>query len=75
VPAIETERGVFRARDEGPEDGRVVLLLHGFPESSACWHHQLAALADELAKSTYGTYLRALLDEPVPVPSSPGRPR
>ncbi|MEO6260634.1 MAG: glucose-1-phosphate thymidylyltransferase RfbA [Thermoanaerobaculia bacterium] len=50
------------------------------PEEVA-WHlgwigaDQLAALADRLAKSTYGTYLRALLDEPVPVPASPGSRR
>jgi pimeloyl-ACP methyl ester carboxylesterase len=42
---IETERGTFRGRADGPVDGRLVLLLHGFPESSACWRHQLAALA------------------------------
>ena len=29
----------------GPEDGRLVLLLHGFPQSSYQWRHQLAALA------------------------------
>lgn len=36
----------FRARVAGPEDGRLVLLLHGFPESSSEWRHQLGALAD-----------------------------
>jgi pimeloyl-ACP methyl ester carboxylesterase len=36
----------FRARASGPEDGRLVLLLHGFPESSLQWRHQLAALAE-----------------------------
>ena len=47
------------------------------PEEVA-WHlgwigaEQLAALADRLTKSTYGTYLRALLDEPVRVPAAPG---
>ena len=35
----------FRARACGPEDGRLVLLLHGFPQSSYQWRHQLAALA------------------------------
>src|SRR4029453_17487590 len=35
----------FRARVAGPEDGRVVLLLHGFPQTSRCWAAQLGALA------------------------------
>lgn len=36
---------VFRARAAGPRDGPVVLLLHGFPQTSRCWVEQLAALA------------------------------
>jgi pimeloyl-ACP methyl ester carboxylesterase len=35
----------FRARSAGPEGGPVVLLLHGFPQTSLCWSAQLAALA------------------------------
>src|SRR3954447_3576709 len=35
----------FRARVVGPKDGRVVFLLHGFPETSRCWSRQLEALA------------------------------
>ena len=35
----------FRARVAGPRDGRVVLLLHGFPQTSRCWAAQLDALA------------------------------
>ena len=27
----------FDVRDEGPEDGDPVVLLHGFPERSTCW--------------------------------------
>jgi pimeloyl-ACP methyl ester carboxylesterase len=27
----------FDVRADGPEDGRPVLLLHGFPQTSACW--------------------------------------
>ncbi len=42
---IATPRGTFRARAAGPESGDVVVLLHGFPESSACWDAQLPALA------------------------------
>lgn len=36
----------FRARRAGPQDAPVVLLLHGFPQTSRCWSAQLTALAD-----------------------------
>jgi pimeloyl-ACP methyl ester carboxylesterase len=36
----------FRARCAGAEDAPVVLLLHGFPQTSRCWAAQLAALAE-----------------------------
>ena len=35
----------FRALAEGPTEGRLVVLLHGFPESAAEWRPQLHALA------------------------------
>jgi len=35
----------FPARSAGPPDGQLVLLLHGFPESSWEWHNQIDALA------------------------------
>jgi pimeloyl-ACP methyl ester carboxylesterase len=35
----------FHALADGPEDGPLVLLLHGFPELSRSWRHQLPALA------------------------------
>lgn len=31
---------------DGPEDGRLILLLHGFPEFWYGWRHQISALAD-----------------------------
>ena len=34
-------------REEGPADGPVALLLHGYPESSYMWRHVLEALAAE----------------------------
>ena len=36
---------VFDARADGPDDGALVLLLHGFPQTSFSWRHQLPALA------------------------------
>jgi pimeloyl-ACP methyl ester carboxylesterase len=36
----------FDVRAAGPEDGPLVILLHGFPQTSWCWRHQLPALAD-----------------------------
>jgi pimeloyl-ACP methyl ester carboxylesterase len=34
----------FQARRCGPADGRAVILLHGVPQTSACWTSQLEAL-------------------------------
>jgi pimeloyl-ACP methyl ester carboxylesterase len=42
---INTAQGRFDALAAGPEDGREVLLLHGFPEASLEWEHQLAILS------------------------------
>jgi len=36
----------FRGVATGPVDGRLVLFLHGFPQSSLEWRAQMAALAD-----------------------------
>ena len=43
---VSVGRFTFQARRAGPVDGRPVILLHGVPQTSACWIHQLAALAD-----------------------------
>lgn len=34
----------FNALESGPPDGRAVVFLHGFPQTSFSWHHQLEAL-------------------------------
>jgi pimeloyl-ACP methyl ester carboxylesterase len=46
VELVELAVGPYRysARAAGPADGEVVLLLHGFPETSYEWRAQLAAL-------------------------------
>jgi pimeloyl-ACP methyl ester carboxylesterase len=36
----------FHAVTAGPEDGPLVILLHGFPETSYAWRHQMAPLAE-----------------------------
>jgi pimeloyl-ACP methyl ester carboxylesterase len=36
---------VYDARVGGPEDGRAVLLLHGFPQTGRCWDAVAARLA------------------------------
>jgi pimeloyl-ACP methyl ester carboxylesterase len=36
---------VFDARADGPDDGELVLLLHGFPQTSFSWRNQLGALS------------------------------
>lgn len=45
VLGIEAGSLTFTAHAAGPPDGRLVLLLHGFPQSSFMWRHQMAALA------------------------------
>ncbi|MCI2417596.1 alpha/beta hydrolase [Saccharopolyspora sp. K220] len=41
---IPTPAGKFDALTAGPEDGRPVLLLHGFPEAAVQWSEQLSVL-------------------------------
>ena len=43
--AIEASGHTFDALADGPTDGDLVLLLHGFPESAAEWTHVLPLLA------------------------------
>jgi pimeloyl-ACP methyl ester carboxylesterase len=38
-------RLIFDAQADGPPAGELVLLLHGFPQTSYSWRHQLPALA------------------------------
>ena len=42
----------FDVRVDGPEDGRPVLLLHGFPQTSLCW----AAVTPLLTRAGLRTY-------------------
>ncbi len=42
--AIDANGLTFTARAAGPPDGRPVLLLHGFPQTSLCFAHEVAAL-------------------------------
>ncbi|ACA20338.1 alpha/beta hydrolase fold [Methylobacterium sp. 4-46] len=42
---IDLPDGRFFARAGGPAEGPPVLLLHGFPQTHACWHRVAPALA------------------------------
>ena len=42
---IETSEGTFTADVAGPDDGPLVLLLHGFPQSRYTWRDVVPALA------------------------------
>ncbi|HQR80551.1 MAG TPA: alpha/beta hydrolase [Actinomycetota bacterium] len=42
---LHTTRGDFECIMDGPGDGPLVLLLHGFPELNVSWRHQIPALA------------------------------
>ena len=43
---LATDRLNMRVLVDGPTDGPLVVLLHGFPELADSWRHQLPALAD-----------------------------
>ena len=44
---IRTADGlVFTTRTAGPPEGRPIVLLHGFPQTSRCWAAQAEALVD-----------------------------
>jgi pimeloyl-ACP methyl ester carboxylesterase len=42
---IDVGPNTFDALADGPDDGELVLLLHGFPQTSVSWVDQIAALA------------------------------
>jgi len=43
---IKARGFTFDALSDGPEDGPLLLLLHGLPRTSWEWHHQLPKLAE-----------------------------
>ena len=44
---IDADDGVLLAAEEhGPADGEAVLLVHGWPDTGACWRYQVPALVD-----------------------------
>ena len=45
LSSLRLGRYTFDVRTAGPADGTPVVLLHGFPETSWSWRHQIEALA------------------------------
>ncbi|WP_135304274.1 alpha/beta fold hydrolase [Haloarcula amylovorans] len=43
---VETNGVELHVVTAGPEDGELVVLLHGFPEFWYAWHHQIRTLAE-----------------------------
>lgn len=43
---INTERGRFNVKIYGNEHNPPLILLHGFPQTSYCWHHVVEHLQD-----------------------------
>jgi pimeloyl-ACP methyl ester carboxylesterase len=43
---IEARGMTFQALADGPEDGPLLLLLHGLPRNRWEWHHQIPAMAE-----------------------------
>lgn len=39
ITSVTRDGLVLDVRDEGPVDGEVVVLLHGFPERATCWRY------------------------------------
>ena len=46
IKHIQNENIMLETRVSGPEDGEVIILLHGFPECWNTWRHQIPQLAD-----------------------------
>jgi pimeloyl-ACP methyl ester carboxylesterase len=43
---LRIREGTFSGLDAGPEDAPLVILLHGFPQTSRAWRAQLESLGD-----------------------------
>jgi len=37
IDVVQRDGLALEVRDEGPREGEVVVLLHGFPQDSHCW--------------------------------------
>ena len=46
VTQVDVNDFTYNVRISGPVDGEVVILLHGFPQTSYEWRHQLRALGE-----------------------------
>ena len=46
IKLLETTRGQFNIRTYGNPDNPPLILIHGWPQSSYCWHHLSPQLSD-----------------------------
>ena len=46
INLIETERGLFNIKTYGSPSNPPLILLHGWPQTSYCWHHMAPYLKD-----------------------------
>jgi pimeloyl-ACP methyl ester carboxylesterase len=46
MTVLHTARGDFESIIDGPQDGPLVVLLHGFPELNVSWSRQIPALVE-----------------------------
>ncbi len=47
IKEITTDRGLFSYREYGKTDGNHLVTIHGWPETSYCWHHAALHLQEK----------------------------
>lgn len=47
IKEINTDRGLFAYREYGKPSNPAIVMIHGWPETSYCWHHVATQLQDK----------------------------